>query len=88
MLGRRHAAVSHYCSSLTTSAISAGRVKGQTTMQLSGSKPVTQAPSDRSSRQPWEKPSLTKLPPLTELTLQTGGAIPGGGTPPGGSTVF
>jgi hypothetical protein len=58
-------------------------------MQHSGSMPATQIVSERSSKQPWEKPSLSKLPPLTELTLQTGGAIPGGGgSGGGGSTVI
>jgi hypothetical protein len=46
--------------------------------------PVTEAVS--SVKQTWEKPSLSKLPPLTELTLQTGPGIPGGGA--GGGTVF
>ena len=55
-------------------------------MQRSGSVPAPQTQSE-STRQPWVKPSLSKLPPLTELTLQTGGAIPGGGGG-GGSTVF
>jgi hypothetical protein len=58
-------------------------------MQRSGSMPHTSLQSERPPKQAWEKPSLSKLPPLTELTLQTGGSIPGGGgTGPGGSTVF
>jgi hypothetical protein len=58
-------------------------------MQRNGSMSQTSVQSERSLKQVWEKPSLSKLPPLTELTLQTGGAIPGGGgTGGGGSTVF
>jgi hypothetical protein len=58
-------------------------------MQHSASMPATQIVSESTARQQWEKPTLSKLPPLTELTLQTGGAIPGGGgSGGGGSTVF